>query len=454
MFKTTLRPLGILLFVLFFVTGFSRVCAQTQAMSVPSGVQDTLSVQEAVTDSVPGEVPVEEAGEAVARPELHFELLTCSPGQEVYELYGHTALRATDDQGLDVVFNYGVFNFAQPHFVWNFVLGRTDYMVQPIPFSLFLEEYERRGSSVVSQRLNLSAAEASRLMASLMENVRPDRCEYRYNYLTNNCTTKVRDMIEQVVDGEVKYQEAEKLTYRDCLHHYTADHPWAELGDDMLLGANVDTILTDRNSAFLPERLMEYYAHAVIYDIEGNSRPFLQGEARVLVQKRQMPIEPEFPLSPLMALLCFAGLSLLVMACEVGFKRMIWGYDILVMLALGLSGVLVTFMLLFSEHPTVDSNWQVWVFNPLPLLCMPWVVWRAIKRQYCLYHFANLALLVLFLVFSPWIPQHFAITTIPLACTLLTRPVSYYIYYGRVLYKKPSAAPEADDSLKEKKKQK
>lgn len=381
--------------------------------------------------------------------EVRFELLTCSPGQEVYELYGHTALRATDGEGLDVVFNYGVFDFHKPHFVWNFVLGKTDYMLQPIPYDIFLMEYRERGSSVLAQQLNLTPGESAFLLRSLMENSLPANREYRYNYLTNNCTTKVRDMIERAIDGEVKYRETEKKTYRECLHYYTAGHPWAEVGDDLLLGAAVDTVLTDRNSSFLPERLMEFYNHATIYDMEGNSRPLLKGKAVQILPKRNVPVKEEFPLAPWAVILCFAGVGLLVFVCELVFKRMIWGYDMLVMLALGLSGILVCFMFFFSEHPSVDSNWQIWLFNPLPLFCMPWVVWRAIKRQYCLYHLVNMALLVLFLVFSPWIPQQFSAVTIPLACTLLLRPISYHLYYNRVLFKRQDAQQEEDEAKNE-----
>ncbi len=410
MVQTQLKYHKIFLLVLFFVTGLHRVCAQT---------------------------PYEN---------LQFDLLTCSPGTQVYELYGHTALRATDGKGLDVVFNYGVFDFKKPHFVWNFVLGKTDYMVQPVPFDIFMMEYEHRGSSVTAQRINLTESEAQQLMRSLMDNVLPENREYRYNYLTNNCTTKVRDMIERAIDGEVKYPKFEKKTYREFMHQYTDGHPWAELGNDMLLGASVDTILTDRKSAFLPERLMKFYDEAVVYDLEGNSKPLLIGKSHQLIRKRHVPVEPEFPLSPVEALLCFAGLCLLVFGCEIAFKRMIWGFDMLLMLALGAAGVLLTFMLLFSEHPSVDTNWQVWLFNPLPLFCMPWVVWRAIKHQYCLYHLANMALLILFLAFSPWIPQHFAVVTIPLACCLLLRPISYYIHYSRVQMVPKQATDEQGQS--------
>jgi len=413
MYKAFLRPHIVFLLALFFVIGQHRVCAQVHE------------------DNSPEEI----AEEANSFASLQFELLTCSPGPEVYSLYGHTGLRVTDDHGMDIVFNYGVFDFRKPHFVWNFLLGKTDYMVAAIPYEYFVVEYRERGSSIISQRLNLTQEEANRLMSRLIENVKPGNCEYRYNFLTNNCTSRVRDMIEEAIDGKVKYEEAAKTTYRDCLHPYTENHPWAEVGDDMLLGAAVDTILTDRASTFLPERLMAFYDKARIYDDQNNSRPLLLGEPVVLLAKRDVPVEPEFPLSPLQVLFCIAGISLLVFICEIIFKRMIWAYDVLVMLSQGLCGTLMCFMLFFSEHPSVDSNWQALLFNPLPLFCMPWVVWCAIKRKFCIYHLVNMAWLVLFLAFTPWIPQHFAVMTVPLACILLLRPVSYQLYYRRAQIK-------------------
>jgi hypothetical protein len=84
-------------------------------------------------------------------------VITCSPGQEVYSLYGHTAIRVQDRRnGTDHVFNYGVFDFNTDYFVWKFVLGHTDYICMASPWEYFTREYERRGSSVVAQRLNLT----------------------------------------------------------------------------------------------------------------------------------------------------------------------------------------------------------------------------------------------------------------------------------------------------------
>lgn len=359
-------------------------------------------------------------------------LLTCSPGDLVYELYGHTAIRVTNHtRGTDAVFNYGVFEFSKPHFVWRFVLGKTDYLVQPLPFTLFEDEYVQRGSSIVSQTINLTRSEANEVERRLIENAMPENRVYRYNFLTCNCTTRVRDMVESCIEGDVLYKEQPKKTYREMLHEYTREASWSELGNDLLLGANTDTLLSDRAAQFLPFSLQTYFDEAVVLDSANNSRPLVLGKPVVLLEKRDVPRPKGFPLSPLACGIIFAVVLVLLAGLEYWLKKTLWVIDLLLMPGVGVAGLLVTFMAIFSEHPTVGSNWQVWVFNPIPLVCMPWVVWSAIKQRRCVYHYANVAVLILFIVAIPWIPQHFSVITLPLALGLLTRPLSYIINYAK-----------------------
>ncbi len=369
---------------------------------------------------------------------LKVSLLTCSPGTQTYQLYGHTGLRVADPaRNLDVVFNYGVFDFRKPHFAWRFVLGECDYELAPYPFETFMREYRVRGSSVTEQTLALTTEEKMRLYRDLIVAIRPENKTYRYNFLTANCTTKARDMIEQAVEGHIVYEEAdEKWTYRQLLHRYTEGYSWSEQGNDILLGAECDTLLTDRAAQFLPEQLMAYVDKARIFDDEGNRRP-LVSQTTVLLEENAELLHPasdkdKFPwLTPFVAGMIALALALLVMVIEYLTRRMWWLFDVLLMTLQGLAGVLLCFMFLFSQHPTVDSNWQVWVFNPLPLLCIAWVVRCARRRKTCLYHYINALWLALFVVFSLWISQDFSAMTLPLALTLLTRPISYYLSYTR-----------------------
>lgn len=363
---------------------------------------------------------------------IRVSLITCSPGQEIYSLYGHTAIRCQNfDKGVDVAFNYGVFSFDQPDFMWRFVRGKCDYIVMSVPWNYFLREYEDRGSSVVAQVLNLNREESNKIYDALVQNSRPENCEYRYNFLYNNCTTMVRNMIERCVDGRVQYPDSIPLgTYREMLHEYTAQHPWAQEGNDILLGASVDTVLSARAAMFAPDYMRRYAEGAFICSVENNMKPLVKS-TEIILQKKNNSMPDEFPLSPEeMAGLCFL-VFLALMLFERCVNWMFWFGDMLLLLVQGLAGVLLTFMFFFSEHPAVDSNWQIWVLNPLALVGIPYVVKSAWMRKKTLWHALYFVILTLFMVFSPWIPQDFGKLVVPLTLCLLTRPISYYLYYRK-----------------------
>ena len=110
-----------------------------------------------------------------------FSVLTCAPGNEAYALYGHTGLRYCDEKkGIDMVFNYGYFDFDSPNFAWRFILGETDYMVGAVPYDIFCREYVERGTAVFAQELDMTPAQEDKLFSVLVENCRPQNRTYRY----------------------------------------------------------------------------------------------------------------------------------------------------------------------------------------------------------------------------------------------------------------------------------
>ncbi|MBR3513285.1 MAG: DUF4105 domain-containing protein [Bacteroidaceae bacterium] len=370
---------------------------------------------------------------------LTVSLLTCSPGQEVYELYGHTALRVRSSKtSTDVVFNYGVFSFDQPHFVWRFVLGQCDYLVAPCDFDLFMYEYRRRGSSVTEQVLNLSEAEANALAHALIENCRPDKRTYRYNFLTNNCTTKARDIIEANIDGEVLYPErAPRYTFRQLIHQFTVGHPWAQEGNDLLLGVDMDTLVTPRAEMFSPIYMMHYADSAMISSFPNRYRPLVRQTNILLAANAEAAAadaarQPSFPLTPVQLGWVLLLLSVALVAWEQHRGRALWGFDVAWMLLQGLAGVLVSVMLCWSTHPGVSSNWLFVVLNPLPLLALPLVVRSDIRGRECLYHRGAALVLTLFLVAVPFAKQKFSALVVLLALCLLSRAVSHLLLYRKV----------------------
>ncbi|MBQ8656670.1 MAG: DUF4105 domain-containing protein [Prevotella sp.] len=300
---------------------------------------------------------------------VEFSLLTCQPHDEIYSLYGHTALRYRDLQKKeDWAINYGVFNFHAPYFTLRFIFGLTDYWVEAYPIHRFYAEYQSYGSQVTEQVLNLTAMEKLTLLHALGENIRPENRVYRYNYFYDNCTTRARDMVERCVHGVVQYEERtdEQKTYRDLVHACTEGHPWAAFGNDLLLGVKSDLPTDLRQQEFLPANLMNDFEHAYILDTDGNRRPLVK-DTRTLVPAGKQTAQSGFPLSPMWCGVILLLVSLAVLAVE--WKRgksFVW-WDIVLMAAQGLTGVLLTVMV-FSQHPTTSLNLQLLLFNPLPLL--------------------------------------------------------------------------------------
>ncbi len=299
---------------------------------------------------------------------VDISLLTCSPGSEVWSLYGHTALRINNKaNGEDIVVNYGMFSFSQPNFVLRFVFGRTDYQMGIQSFESFVRIYGYEGRGVNEQVLNLTHDEKMRIRQAVAENYRPQNREYRYNFFYDNCTTRARDMLVGQLDGMVDYKSIDSLdtSYRKETHQYNTNHPWARFGNDLLLGVKADGNLTAEQRQFLPDNLERDFARAVVRDANGGSRQLVKDYHQLLLpQTEQTEQDAWDAITPnrLFAVLFF----LIVVSSIVEYRRrrMFWPID---MVLFGLSGLagLILFAMIFSEHPTVSLNLQIFLLNPL-----------------------------------------------------------------------------------------
>lgn len=191
-------------------------------------------------------------------------LLTCAPGTEVWSNYGHTALRVYDpDSGLDVCFNYGLFSFDTPHFIWRFCTGATDYVVGAQDTDSFLSEYMYEGREVTEQVLNLDVSARNRIWEALCVNVQPQNRTYRYNFFYDNCATRVRRMIEDNCGFSIGYGSGTRFgTLREVVNHYTEDYPWTRFGVSLLLGSPADSLASLVTQMFAPEVMMDAFEGA------------------------------------------------------------------------------------------------------------------------------------------------------------------------------------------------
>ena len=374
--------------ILLIISGISPICAQNQSTS------DLDSVD--------------------------ISLLTCSPHEEIYSLYGHSALRYHDLRtGEDVVFNWGLFNFKAPHFVLRFVFGLTDYELGTTPMPYFCNYYRKWGSSVTEQKLNLTAEEKKAVIQALNDNLQPENRTYRYNFFYDNCSTRPRDIILRSINGKIEYQLREDFfpTYREMVHECVRNHPWAKFGNDILLGVKADQPTNYQQQEFLPHNLMYDFDHTQIYK-DGEYRP-LVGQRDIQVPPGVQIIEDDFPISPLAAFLIFLAVSLFVLVLEWRRNKTYKYWDTLLMLLQGLAGC-VLFAMLFSEHPTTSTNLQILLLNPLPLFFIPAIL----KRKKTLWWTILLTMVVLFYLGA--IFQEYAEGMMLLALCLLIRFWSHY----------------------------
>lgn len=363
---------------------------------------------------------------------IRFSLLTCAPGTEIYSLFGHTAIRYENyTRRIDVVFNYGMFSFNTPNFIFRFVAGETDYQLGITPYSYFEAEYAMRGSSVYQQVLNLTQSEKERLLTILENNYLPENRIYRYNYFYDNCTTRARDKIEECIEGKVVYPDSlSGKSYRSIVHEFTAGSPWDEFGIDLCLGAEADKEINKRQQMFSPFYMKYYASNAYIVDAGGIRRPLILDETKI-VDVEPEEVQPGFILSPLMCGALFLALCVVMAWGQWKTQRIWWGWDIVLYGLQGLAGCIIAFLFFFSVHPTVGSNWLLILFNPIPLLYLPFMVYKAVKRKKDYYHVGNMVYLTLFITILPFCGQEFNLTVLPLALGLLVTSASHVLVWNK-----------------------
>lgn len=363
---------------------------------------------------------------------IRFSLLTCAPGTEMYSLFGHTAIRYENyTRRIDVAFNYGMFSFNTPNFIFRFVAGETDYQLGITPYSYFEAEYAMRGSSVYQQVLNLTQSEKERLLTILENNYLPENRIYRYNYFYDNCTTRARDKIEECIEGKVVYPDSlSGKSYRSIVHEFTAGSPWNEFGIDLCLGAEADKEINKRQQMFSPFYMKYYASNAYIVDAGGTRRPLILDETKI-VDVEPEEVQPGFILSPLMCGALFLALCVVMAWGQWKTQRIWWGWDIVLYGLQGLAGCIIAFLFFFSVHPTVGSNWLLILFNPIPLLYLPFMVYKAVKRKKDYYHVGNMVYLTLFITVLPFCGQEFNLTVLPLALGLLVTSASYVLVWNK-----------------------
>lgn len=360
-------------------------------------------------------------------------LLTCAPGAEAYELYGHTALRVVSDRGNDWTFNFGIFDFTTPGFTRRFLLGETDYTLGVMPTSYFLRMYEHAGRSVDEQVFDLTEKESERVVAhldSLAHLVSKEGWTYRYNIFYDNCTTRAVKLVSNCIDGELTWNApARPSTFRTIVHEYADSRsPWSSFGQDLALGREADVPIGRDEQMFAPLYAARFLDSAMVVRRDGSRRPLVAHRGIVAQGSPSMQEDPHL-FTPVVA----ASL-LLVLAAALSLRDRRRGhasvvFDGMLMLVQGLAGCIIAALFFASLHPTVGSNFFILLLNPLPLVLFA-LLWlkgkhtQGLRRGHVIALRAEAVMATVMLAVALLGLQDVPLAGTLLAATLLLRAVS------------------------------
>jgi hypothetical protein len=301
---------------------------------------------------------------------LQVSLITCAPGAELYSVFGHTALRIVDSAAnTDIIYNYGTFNFDDPDFYTKFVRGKLMYFLSQQSFPDFLYEYAYFKRGVTEQVLQLSSTEKKEIQHSLFENVREENRYYKYDFLYDNCATRLRDIIFKTNQNNAFEPPAfakQGTSFRDYLHNYLsrAEMQWTTLGIDLLLGIGADKTMTTPESMFLPD----YLAQGVSLAVKGQSK-LVERDQVHLPNAQDLPVKLPFWQTPLFF---FAFLAFLVLLPSFFRSNALASFqsvmDRIIFVLSGLLGLLLLFMWFGTDHQSFANNINLVWAMPFNLL--------------------------------------------------------------------------------------
>ncbi|MBC5834685.1 DUF4105 domain-containing protein [Flavobacterium sp. F372] len=282
-------------------------------------------------------------------------ILTCGTAPVSYAMYGHTGIRITDFVNqIDVVYNYGAFDFTTPNFMMKFVKGDLQYFVTNENYYDFEFNYKQDGRSIVEQELNLTPLQKQQLLNELSNSLTSDERFYTYKFIDKNCTTMVVDKINKILGSEVLKQPKSEQSYRDILYPYMSDF-YMKLGIQIIFGTKVDQPAT---RLFLP---LEF--EKVLETATQNGQKIAQ-PTKILNQGTD-----NVPFSYINS--TYSLLAAIVILILLNKK----GIQIAYFIFAGLLGLFFSLVGLYSLHEEILWNYNILLFNPL-LLVFAFYYWK------------------------------------------------------------------------------
>ena len=318
---------------------------------------------------------------------LKVYLVTIGQGAAYWEKYGHNMLWFHDQAGgVDEAYNWGMFDFAAPDFLQRQLVGDPQYSVQAFPGQLLLDHYRQADRSITLQELNLTPAQAQRALDRSRWNARDENKFYRYDYYRDNCSTRVRDMIDYALGGALRAasQDTVEQTYKSETSRLLDDLKLTQFGTNVALGRPADRRLTRWEGMFIPMRLRDALRGMQVRDSAGVAKPILASEQVLYESQRhhESATAPRLwiPYLAIGVLLAIEFFVVGLVGARAGIAEKIFRFEVAIWgMVAGLLGVVVLGGWLFTEHRFWYNNENLLLLNPLALalaVLAPLSLWR------------------------------------------------------------------------------
>ncbi|HRV54092.1 MAG TPA: DUF4105 domain-containing protein [Mangrovimonas sp.] len=352
--------------------------------------------------------------------QAEISVLTIAPGASLNDAFGHSGFRVKDTTGLDVVFNYGVYDFEAPHFYLKFAQGKLDYLMGANRFTDFYTNYVEENRSIEEQVLNLTQKEKQALYNYLLNNYKPENRRYKYDFFYDNCATRIKDVVLLNVSQPITFNTPEGYTpktFRSLIQEKLHWNSWGSLGIDIALGAVIDKQATPEEQMFLPEKIARFFEVAKV----GKDRALIKSD-QVLFQQQESPQTQGF-WSPLLVLSILAIAILYITYSDFKKQQRSKWLDATLFGITGGIGIFLLLLWFATDHTATANNYNLlWAF-PLNF----WVAFLINKNKVKTWitKYLKLLLVMLSLIVVHWISgvQVFAFTLIPLLLALAVRYV-------------------------------
>jgi hypothetical protein len=298
--------------------------------------------------------------------ESEITIITCAPGSELYSTFGHTAIRVKDPVNrIDKVYNYGTFNFNTPNFYLKFTRGKLDYMLTVSPYRYFVIEYMNEKRWIKEQVLNLNQKQKKQIFDFLQNNALPDNMYYRYDFFYDNCATRVKDVVKNVLQQDIIMPKSithNDETFRDLLGLYLENKSWERYGINLILGQPADKVVNAEEATFLPDFHELFFDSCKIVS-DGNIEPLVI-EKRMIYDPKEETGSKNF-FTP--ALLFWLFFSIVAIFTIIEFRKRVH-YIILdktILFFTGFVGFVILLVWFGTEHTAVVNNWDIIWAMPL-----------------------------------------------------------------------------------------